>query len=75
MTLYMNIGSALHYISNRCIRDLYKQLYPGQLYTLEHVVPKSIINNNNYEGIWGKTYYQAEKFLPKIFLSIFGFTI
>lgn len=48
MTLYMNIGSALHYISNRCIRDLYKQLYPGQLYTLEHVVPKSIINNNNY---------------------------
>ena len=26
-----------------------------------------IINNNNYEGIWGKTYYQAEKFLPKIF--------
>lgn len=48
MTLYMNIGSALHYISNRGIRDLYKQLYPGQLYTLEHVVPKSIINNNNY---------------------------
>tara|TARA_B100002019_G_C21258379_1_gene595245 strand:- start:1368 stop:2351 length:984 start_codon:yes stop_codon:yes gene_type:complete len=26
-----------------------------------------IINNNNYDGIWGKTYYQAEKFLPKIF--------
>jgi hypothetical protein len=27
----------------------------------------NIINNNNYEGVWGKTYYQAEKFLPKIF--------
>lgn len=25
------------------------------------------INTNNYEGIWGKTYYQAEKFLAKIF--------
>ena len=26
-----------------------------------------IINTNNYEGVWGKTNYQAEKFLPKIF--------
>ena len=48
MTLCMNIGSTLHYMSNKGIRDLYKQLHPGQLYTLEHVVPKSIINNNNY---------------------------
>ena len=26
-----------------------------------------IINTNNYEGVWGKTNYQAEKFLPKIY--------
>ena len=26
-----------------------------------------IINTNNCEGVWGKTYYQAEKFLSKIF--------
>lgn len=26
-----------------------------------------IINTNNYEGVWGKTYYQAKNFLPKIF--------
>tara|TARA_B100000900_G_scaffold389385_1_gene382234 strand:- start:928 stop:1911 length:984 start_codon:yes stop_codon:yes gene_type:complete len=26
-----------------------------------------IINTNNYEGVWGKTNYKAEKFLPKIY--------
>jgi hypothetical protein len=26
-----------------------------------------IINTNSFEGVWGKTYYQAKKFLPKIF--------
>lgn len=26
-----------------------------------------IININNCEGVWGKTYYQAKNFLPKIF--------
>ena len=25
------------------------------------------IDSNNYQIVWGKTYYQAEKFLPKIF--------
>ena len=25
------------------------------------------INTNNYEGVWGTTFYQAEKFLAKIF--------
>ena len=27
----------------------------------------NIINNNNCEGVWGKTYYQAKNYLPKIF--------
>jgi hypothetical protein len=26
-----------------------------------------IINTNNYQGVWGKTFYQAETFLAKIF--------
>ncbi len=48
ITLCMNIVSTLNYIPNKCIRDLYKLWHPGQLYTLEHVVPKSIIHNSNY---------------------------
>lgn len=26
-----------------------------------------VLDSYNYQGIWGKTYYQAENFLPKIF--------
>ena len=27
----------------------------------------NIINNNNCEGVWGKSYYEAKNYLPKIF--------
>ena len=50
--------------SNSLLAFLDTSTHPSNDWLLDGL---HIINTNNYEGVWGKTNYQAEKFLPKIY--------
>lgn len=57
-----NIG--IDHASNSLLAFLDTSTHPSNDWLLNGL---NIINNNNCEGVWGKTNYQAEKFLAKIF--------
>lgn len=57
-----NIG--INHASNSLLAFLDTSTHPSNDWLLKGL---HIINNNNCDGVWGKTKYQAEKFLAKIF--------
>ena len=57
-----NIG--IDHASNSLLAFLDTSTHPSNDWLLNGL---NIIYTNNYEGVWGKTFYQAEKFLAKIF--------
>lgn len=54
----------IDHASNSLLAFLDTSTHPSNDWLLKGL---HIINNNNCDGVWGKTKYQAEKFLAKIF--------